>query len=1507
MSNPVDSATDNGYICPRGYYCDPELSITEIACPKGTYNAFLGMGTIEDCLTCSVGYYQSSTGNAYCIECGNGAWSNEGDTECYCKKAKKLWVENLETGKNYCRPRARYTSDTSSNTFIKDSKKFNDVDSVPKMCNPTCASGEFCNPNTDTCESTSCPTSCPNGDGEYDSTLGLCQCSGDTSEEACDSACQAAKSTMSYDSGLNKFCCDYNCLVLGVAQEICLTADQLGMYFEGSLNDETISILSPNSGGGMSGIYQCPQQFFDAAVVGTVPSCATDLYARRRNLEDGDRRDLVAAAVTYSQTLICLTSSETTVTWEVSATSFPTYNKDHPLNDDYDFDDSSFVALETKLVGGGVSFSTFTYSFSSISDEIAIAFDDYSNPDKITVVALNRDTCANPVMPLTKENLELVGISEGAFLSLGPMEKWLILFPILFLFGSIGFAILLKMLEIRHHKIQLRKAIESQQKEFIREDGSVDRIQYLKDLYNVIKHYLGEMGDKDPVKAIVDSENNEVDRREQNEAIFNLEQILREFFDDLRFVDGELVEEKAQVESTDETENEVSQGEGEDNEDHDEEYNSNPDQNEAEGEEDSEEGDPIDLDKLLMNDEDKIEEVEETEENDMPLNLGKDMERDKREFIEGLNRLGLSEEEKRQLIDKYEDSLRRARDMIEGDAAAQAKARQAKLEERKNKKQEARFKIRELEEQENDINNKFKDKIMKIDDEIDERVANINDELLKEEEEQRRELDRKFKERMKKSKHNDEFYAKIKGQSGNNQKRLIADYEKENERLIKDLERERAYNEKKMIKERGNRKKEKILETTKDMNEIKKDILKDQAKELEEIERKKLLICAEYGLEDEFYPKNKNNVDKDQEEDRKTNHIKEIELLRLKQRQRFEKKLIEDIVPEEEEVQNLEDEIDKQREEFKNRIANAGSQAERDRLTKELEDEKENEWAEELERQRQIQEQALFEKKKRRQLYKERNNFKLNSKHREENLNKELELMAFDAYKREEEWMEKIDKLIEKETGNKDLPLKVYKMLEDMTSQRLDDQAKIQFYEISGRLSNLYTDIAFDRALAKKNLEEDMNDKVKDLDSRNVPSNEFQKETNNYQKELDRKGKEQDRELNRRQLEGEMNMRSKLSEEHSNAKKKLEEDLYEKKQKVLSRLGKDFRNEGILKHLVDRSREDLEEKLLKIAEEREQAAYKNELKLVARTNKDLARMEKQLEEDLDKEKEKMKAELRKRRNKVLKDLKQKYVNELKTREDLTKDQQDVLLKKKYEEEMARFEAALAKESKEQQFRRLREKLILKRLEAEKDKELKRREARINKQMKDEDSDDDGRRKREKKGKKGKKASLLRQLTDAMSERMESEYGGSSLIPRKHKMNLNVMLRGFKDSVADRQKNKEKPGMAIQRKATRAARKQQQEEPEVEKKNVFDELCNLYMRYRADDNADDEPAFKRLQTDEVTVRSDGTISRYNGEVETTRLLRRIIRVEKISSALSESKVQQVINDLNQLSAILMKKK
>ena len=1187
---------------------------------------------------------------------------------------------------------------------------------------------------------------------------------------------------------------------------------------------------------------------------------------------------MVALATTYDQTLICLTTSVTTVTWEITTTSFPVYNKDHPINDDTTFDSSSFDTLKTKLINSGVSLKTFTYSFSSVSGKIALVFNDYTSTSKITVIALNRDSCPDGnVLPFNKDTLKSVGINSASFLELTPMEDWLIIFPILFCFVGVLFGVVVKISE---DKIEQQRIANLRKKEdFIRDDGEVDRIEYLKDLYKVIEGCLNDIEDPEIFKKMVEGDDDEFEHLQQNEKADEVSDIVKKFFSDFRFNDGELVEDKAQNESTDPSDDSqriLNHSSDMDEEEEDEQSDLEIDMSDGENENSQEEFDPH-LSDLLG--EEPIEELNEDEEDENKdveaiLAIKKENERKKREYEESLIKLGLSEDERRELMEKYEDSLRRAREMMEGDAEAQEKKRLQKLEERRNRKREGKIKLKEMEEAEREVYRKYKDKIEDLDGAIGERVANINDQVKIEEEKQKKELELKLKERLKKFK--DQFYLKIKGKSGNNQKKLIAEHERENERLLKDLDRERAIQEKKLAKGRDARRKKLIAETTQDLEETKDGILREQADEIEDIQRKKLLIAAQYGLEDDVYDKNIFKSNEEEEEKRRLNNMKDIELMRLKQKHRLEKEmddLIEDVYPQEQvDFENMNKEINSKREAFLKKIESTPNDDEKRKLKQQFED-KELEWAEDLEKQRQLQEQQLFSSSEgrsqnlrrnlnenRRNLYRMRNKFRLDAKHRDEDLEKELELMEFEAFKRETNSLEKINELLEERKGDKDLPLLIYKALEEMSGGRLDDLTKKQFYELSGKLSNLYTNIAFEKALARKNLEEDMNDKVKELDSRNVPSQEFQREITKFQKELDRKGKEQEQDLIRKQMEEEMKMREQLKEKNYDEKKAMEENLHKKKEEILQRLGKDFRNEDILKLLMARSREDLDKRLLQIAEEKENDIQKIKLQLVAKNKKDLAQMEKRLEEDLAKEKRREEISFEKKKKKMLKDLKAKYIEGLKNRENLTKDQKDMLLKK-HEEEISRFEIALAKE-KERQFRRMREKLILKRLEAEKEKEQKRREARINRQMREEGEDEeDGLRRRRKRG-KGKHDSLLRQLTDVMSERMESQYDKSSIIPRRHGVNLNVLLRGFKDSIMNRQ----------------------------EKDGGFNP--NHYLKFKGDYN-DEEFEFQRLQTDAVSMKSATT------EPDASRLLRRIIRVEKISSKINEKKTQKLA-DFNNYS-------
>lgn len=122
VSNPTDGV--EGYICPRGHYCDPRISVTEVACPAGTYNPYTGKGYLSDCLSVPEGTYQSSTGQPNYINCGTGATSSEGATKCDCIGEFRWW----KPAKNTCECKKGYTSSPSRYSIFSASEEYDSLD-----------------------------------------------------------------------------------------------------------------------------------------------------------------------------------------------------------------------------------------------------------------------------------------------------------------------------------------------------------------------------------------------------------------------------------------------------------------------------------------------------------------------------------------------------------------------------------------------------------------------------------------------------------------------------------------------------------------------------------------------------------------------------------------------------------------------------------------------------------------------------------------------------------------------------------------------------------------------------------------------------------------------------------------------------------------------------------------------------------------------------------------------------------------------------------------------------------------------------------------------------------------------------------------------------------------------------------------------------------------------------------------------------------------------------------
>jgi uncharacterized protein YoxC len=98
------------------------------------------------------------------------------------------------------------------------------------------------------------------------------------------------------------------------------------------------------------------------------------------------------------------------------------------------------------------------------------------------------------------------------------------------------------------------------------------------------------------------------------------------------------------------------------------------------------------------------------------------------------------------------------------------------------------------------------------------------------------------------------------------------------------------------------------------------------------------------------------------------------------------------------------------------------------------------------------------------------------------------------------------------------MPLLVYSLFDEMTKRRIEDMSKRHFYELSGKLSNLYTSSSLDKAISTKELEEDINEKVQQLESENVHADDFHKAIAKFEKETRARGKEIEMDIMRRQM-----------------------------------------------------------------------------------------------------------------------------------------------------------------------------------------------------------------------------------------------------------------------------------------------------------------------------------------------------------------------------------------------------
>lgn len=151
------------------------------------------------------------------------------------------------------------------------------------------------------------------------------------------------------------------------------------------------------------------------------------------------------------------------------------------------------------------------------------------------------------------------------------------------------------------------------------------------------------------------------------------------------------------------------------------------------------------------------------------------------------------------------------------------------------------------------------------------------------------------------------------------------------------------------------RKNQKLGSVCQELNDLKKDLINEMNKQLDDIEREKSKTKAEFGIDDKEFEKELKafaQLQQDPADKARIDQLKELEMQRLKQKQRFERES-ESIIDEMGYDDNLNikqaiEDFDAQREEFKQRINATSDPQLKSKLMAELA-EKEQFWAEELE------------------------------------------------------------------------------------------------------------------------------------------------------------------------------------------------------------------------------------------------------------------------------------------------------------------------------------------------------------------------------------------------------------------------------------------------------------------------------------------------------------------------------------------------------------------------------
>ena len=110
-TTPVDEATEFGYVCPPGHYCQ-RMSLIETPCSAGTYSAAIGAVSEATCSPCAENHFNHLVGQTVCRQCGGTSHSNASSATCECSGKNRVF----QTRSAMCRCISRFEDLTASGT-----------------------------------------------------------------------------------------------------------------------------------------------------------------------------------------------------------------------------------------------------------------------------------------------------------------------------------------------------------------------------------------------------------------------------------------------------------------------------------------------------------------------------------------------------------------------------------------------------------------------------------------------------------------------------------------------------------------------------------------------------------------------------------------------------------------------------------------------------------------------------------------------------------------------------------------------------------------------------------------------------------------------------------------------------------------------------------------------------------------------------------------------------------------------------------------------------------------------------------------------------------------------------------------------------------------------------------------------------------------------------------------------------------------------------------------------